>query len=284
MSLLTEILERTRADLEARRAHVPLAEIESKAAKAPPVRPFLKGFGKGFRIIGEIKAASPSGGKMAPRNVEKALEVYNASPAIAAISVLTNAPYFGGSLEYLQQVRQKTSKPVLRKDFIIDEYQVHETRAYGADAVLLMASVHFENPDLFSRLYKLAKSLNLEPFIEIGMREGREDLDKQIAMIPEDAGLVGVNSRQFKLGAKEQAGKRAGKDLTTSGSRHKDLIKLVPKNHGRIFVAESGIREPDEIKPLSELGYHAALIGTAFLKGPGKIEDIVKKFTASCMI
>lgn len=284
MTLLTEILERTRRDLEERRFRVPLSELERKAAAAPPVRPFLNAFGKGFRIIGEIKASSPSGGKMDPRNVEKALEVYNASPAIAAISVLTNNPYFGGSMEYLQQVRQKTSKPILRKDFIIDEYQVREARAYGADAVLLMASVHFENPDLFRRLYILAKSLKLQPFIEIGMREGREDMDKQTAMIPEDADLVGVNSRQFKMGSKEQAGKQAGKDLTTSKSRHKDMIKLVPKNHGRIFVAESGIHEPDEIKPLSELGYQAALIGTAFLKGPGKIEDIVPKFTASCMI
>ncbi|OGR87777.1 MAG: hypothetical protein A3A86_05290 [Elusimicrobia bacterium RIFCSPLOWO2_01_FULL_60_11] len=282
MTLLDEILERTRSDLEERRSRVPLAELERMAA--PPVRPFLKGFGKGFRIIGEIKASSPSGGRMDPRNVEHALEVYNASPAIAAISILTNAPYFGGSLEYLQQARQRTSKSILRKDFIIDEYQVREARAYGADAVLLMASVHFEDPGLFARLYKLAKSLGLEPFIEIGMREDLEDMDRQISMIPADASLVGVNSRQFKMGAKEEAGKRAGQDLTTDKGRHKELIKLIPKKSGRICVAESGIDDPGDLKSLAELGYQAALIGTAFLKGPAKIGDIVPKFAASCMI
>jgi indole-3-glycerol phosphate synthase len=86
------------------------------------------------------------------------------------------------------------------------------------------------------------------------------------------------------MGVKEEAGKRAGKDLTTLKSRHKDLIKLIPKRSGRIFAAESGIHEPRELQPLSQLGYHAALIGSAFLKGPGKIEDIVSKFTNAALM
>jgi len=277
MSLLNDILQRTRSDLVERRSHLPLSELQRRAKDMPPPKSLKGALSKGFSIIGEIKRRSPSAGEMNSRNVADALDVYNDSPIITAISVLTDEPFFGGSLERLWQARKATSKPILRKDFILDEYQVWEARAFGADAILLMGAVHEEQPNRLKDLYELAKSLGLQALVEIGMSQAGPQ--KQAAIVPKDADIWGVNSRQFhssRLKLRMRASKLLGRDFMTSASRHRQLRSLIPP--GKIAVAESGIHKPQEIDALVYLGYNAALIGTVFLKGPRTVADVVAAF------
>ncbi len=277
MSLLSDILRRTRSDLVERRSHLPLSELQRRAKDMPPPKSLKDALSKRFSIIGEIKRRSPSAGDMNSRNVADALDVYNDSPIITAISVLTDEPFFGGSLERLWQVRNATSKPILRKDFILDEYQVWEARAFGADAILLMGAVHEEYPTRLKDLYELAKSLGLQALVEIGMSEAGPQ--QQAAIVPRDADIWGINSRQFhisRFNLRMRASKLLGQDFTTSSNRHRQLRGLTPD--GKIVVAESGIHKPQEIDALVHLGYHAALIGTAFLKGPRRVADVVAAF------
>jgi indole-3-glycerol phosphate synthase len=277
MSLLSDILQRTRADLVERRSRLPLSELRRRAEDMAPPKSLKNALSKGFSIIGEIKRRSPSAGEMNSRNVADALEVYNDSLIITAISVLTDEPFFGGSLDRLWQARKATSKPILRKDFIVDEYQVWEARAFGADAILLMAAVHEENPGQLGYLYEVAKSLGLQALVEIGMSQAGPE--KQAAIIPRDAEICGINSRQFhssRLKLRMRVSKLLGQDFMTSPNRHRQLRHLIPL--GKIAVAESGIDQPQEIDALVNLGYNAALIGTAFLKGPRRVVDVVAAF------
>lgn len=277
MSLISDILQRTRADLVERQSRLPLSELRRRAEDMPPPKSLKDALSNGFSIIGEIKRRSPSAGEMNSRNVADALDVYNDSPIITAISVLTDEPFFGGSLDRLSQVRKATSKPILRKDFIVDEYQVWEARAFGADAILLMGAVHEKNPGRLESLYALAKSLGLQALVEIGMSKAGPE--QQAAIVPRDAEIWGINSRQFHsspLKLRMHASKLLGQDLMTSRSRHRQLRGLIPP--GKIAVAESGIHQPAEIDELVELRYNAALIGTAFLNGPRRVADVVSAF------
>ena len=277
MSVLSDILQRTRADLVERQSRLPLSELRRRANDMPPPKSLKEALSNGFSIIGEIKRRSPSGGEMNSRNVADALDVYNDSPIITAISILTDEPFFGGSLERLWEVRKATGKPILRKDFILDEYQVWEARAFGADAILLMGAVHKEQPGRLNDLYELAKSLGLQALVEIGMSQAGPQ--RQAAIVPRDAEIWGINSREFHstpLKLRMRASKLFGQDFTTSSRRHRQLRDLIPP--GKIAVAESGIHQPREIDALVHLGYNAALIGTAFLKGPRSVADVVSAF------
>lgn len=281
MSLLSDILTRTEADLEIRRRHLPESDLKKRAADAPPTRSLKEALSCDFSIIGEIKRCSPSQGAMNLRNVQDALSVYNDSAIISAISVLTDKPFFGGSLNHLAKVRAETSKPILRKDFIIDEYQIWEARAFGADAILLMAEVHERNPQRLHDLYALARSLGLQCLVEIGMGESRLGAVKQTGIIPKDAEIIGINSRQFssRLKFRVRISKvlgRFGWDLTTYRSQHQTLRSLIPA--GKLAVAESGIKSPVELDTLIALDYNAALIGTAFLKSSRRIATVVADF------
>src|SRR6478672_6580708 len=141
MAFLQEIVARKKEELASAKSLRDLDRIKAMAREAPPVRPFADALRKQFGLIAEIKRKSPSGGEMRAANVEAAASAYARSHVVKAISVLTNAIDFGMSIEDLQRVREITGKPVLRKDFIFDEYQVYEARAFGADALLLMVNV-----------------------------------------------------------------------------------------------------------------------------------------------
>src|SRR5438046_2838015 len=124
MSILSKILERTREELRHQKVRRPIAELKHRASDVPRARSFRAGLEPGFKIIGELKRRSPTMGDMGRETFSPALKAYNESTVVGAISVLTNKPFFGGSLSRLWRVRENTKKPVLRKDFIIDEYQV----------------------------------------------------------------------------------------------------------------------------------------------------------------
>jgi len=203
-----------------------------------------------INLIAEIKKASPSKGILrGDFNPVKIAITYQANGA-AVISVLTDERFFEGRLEYIKKVKENVSLPILRKDFIIDEYQIYETVAAGADAILLIAELLSTNE--VASFYDLATSLGLEVLMEV---HNEEDVEKALAA---DADIIGINNRDlhtFKV------------DLGTT----QKLIRLIPQN--RVKVSESGIRTYEDVMFLKSLGVNAVLIGEAFMES----EDIAAK-------
>jgi indole-3-glycerol phosphate synthase len=277
MSLIKDILSESGKRLAERQRKVPLSELQRRAADAPRA---IAGFrdaleASDFSIIAEIKAASPSSGAMDPANVRAALEIYGETDSVSAISILTDEDYFGGSLERLWFARQRTTKPILRKDFIVDEYQVWEARAHGADAVLLMADLYRDEPGKLARIFELVRSLGMDALFELGMRTAVNPL----SVVPADAMIWGVNSRRFhttKLQVRSTIGRLLGKELSIDADAHGALRPQIP--NGKIAVAESGIQDPADLNRLFKIRYRAALIGTAFLKQGSSVASVVGAF------
>lgn len=262
------------AELAAATRTRPLSELQRMVRDAPPVRSFAAALRGKFGLIGEIKRQSPSAGQMRPENVACAPAAYEASPFVLAISVLTNHSHFGMSIEDLARIRTVTSKPILRKDFIVDEYQVWEARAFGADAILLMANLL--NTERLDRLWKLASELGMDVLFECHTAE-------QIARVPHGATVYGINTRNFDVPSTEYARARkdeTGRDLTTDLSRL-ELGRLIPTH--AVKVAESGIRATD-VREVHAMGvYNAMLVGTALLKSAQGIERELAEFARAIM-
>lgn len=288
MSFLDGIVANTAVRVADRRARTPLAELRARLRDAPPVRSLHDAVAKGFGVIAEHKRRSPSGGAMNSTNVAAAYETYAALPWVVGVSVLTEEDYFDGTVQDLGTAREKTHKPILRKDFIIDEYQIVEARAFGADAILLMASVLAGDPPRMSALHAMARDIGLDVLVEIGMTERRiEDL---VSVLPADARMIGVNARRFATGSTPGSATNAGAaesqrrpdpsakyDLPTDVRAHVEFRRLVPE--GKLAVAESGIHTAAELRAARDAGYHAALVGTAFLKGPQTIGDVAAELS-----
>lgn len=276
MSFLDAIVANTRARVAERRVKEPLDEIRARLADAPSPRSLFDALRGRFSVIAEHKRRAPSAGPMSPENVARAYETYAETPWISAVSVLTDHDYFDGARDDLVVAREKTKKPVLRKDFIVDEYQVLEARAFGADAILLMASVLASDPAKMRDLHALARSLGLDVLVELGMTERRiEDL---VDVVPKDARIWGINARAFaKKDGSKSADPNARHDLSTDVSRHVEYRRLVPA--GKIAVAESGIHTAAELRGAREAGYDAALVGTAFLVGPKSISEVTAELS-----
>jgi indole-3-glycerol phosphate synthase len=263
-TILDAIMADVRKEMAASQQERPLAELRRIISDAPPVRSLPNALRSGFGLIAEIKERSPSHGAMRRQNVDEAPAAYEQSSIVSAISVLTNAAHFGMSMERLHHVKILTSKPVLRKDFIFDDYQVFEARAFGADAILLMANLL--DSEEMARLYGLARELGMTALFECHHRE-------QIDQAPPDAEIYGINSRSFEarrntLGIGRYALSAllgqlgSGKDLTIDESRFQ-LGQHLPAH--AIKVAESGVH-PETVASLrDQLGYHAALVGTSLL-------------------
>jgi indole-3-glycerol phosphate synthase len=279
MSFLDQIVANTKTRVAERRARRPLDDVKARLRDAPPQRSLAAVLQHGFGVIAEHKRRSPSGGASAAQNVADAYGVYRATPWIKAISVLTDEDYFDGKLEDLAVARAATEKPILRKDFIVDEYQVYEARAAGADAILLMASVLWKDPPLLSALFELARGVDLDVLVELGNTERRiEDL---VAIVPAGARIWGINARNFAKrtsDASTSSDPGARHDLPTDVRHHQDFRKLVPE--GKIAVAESGIHTATELAAARAAGYSAALIGTAFLAGPKSVAAVASDLAA----
>jgi indole-3-glycerol phosphate synthase len=262
-TILDRILADVRVEIDgAKRLRTP-ADLRAMIADAPSVRPLDAALEASFGLIAELKACSPSVGPMRAENVAEAPSAYEESPAVRALSVLTNERHFGGSMERLKEIRSKVSKPVLRKDFLLDEYQVREARAFGADAILLMASVL--DAARLKGFHELAMELGMEALFEVHDEE-------EVAALPAKARIVGINSRRFKA-PEESAGFAA---VGGQGSSAKDfsirldtfdLVDRLPA--GTIRVAESGL-DAGNISSVSEK-FHAALVGTYLLRDPAGI-------------
>ncbi|MEE9543164.1 MAG: indole-3-glycerol phosphate synthase TrpC, partial [Thermodesulfobacteriota bacterium] len=215
--ILDEIMASKRAELKGTKESVTLAELEAKLDGLEPVRDFVSALkADGVRIIAEVKKASPSKGIIREDfdPVEIALE-YEANGA-AAISVLTEEKYFEGSLDFLSAIRERVTLPLLRKDFIFDDYQLVEARVFGADAVLLIMAVL--DDDTFSALFKRATELGLFILVEV---HHEAELERAVRL---GAQVIGINNRDLK-------------SFVTDIETTRRLIKLVPE--GCTIVSES---------------------------------------------
>jgi indole-3-glycerol phosphate synthase len=246
---LDAIVERRRRDLAARTAAMPLAELQARARKLPPPLDFAGALRKpGIHVIAEVKRASPSRGPIAPTADPVAVARSYAKAGAAAISVLTEEPHFMGSIEFLPAIKQAlgaTCPPLLRKDFIVDPYQVWEARAYQADAILLIVAA-LADSELRS-LRGLARELGLHTLVEV---HDEAELARAVAS---GAEVIGINNRDLRTFATTL-------DVTAR------LRPLVPPD--RVVVSESGIGSRADVRRLAALGVNAFLIGEALMASP----------------
>lgn len=269
VTLLDRILPDVRRELNEARAKMPLEEVRRRAADARPPRDFAAALGaEGFGLIAEWKLRSPSMGEMRPENAAAAVAAYESSPVVRAVSVLTNRTHFGGTIDDLAGVAAASAKPVLRKDFILDPYQVYEARAAGADAVLLMANVL--SAEQMAELHSLVRELGMESLFEV---HGAEE----IGALPQDARVIGINSRRFKSRAEIVPAGRSNKEDFTLDFSAFDLVKNLP--NGRIRVAESGVT-PASVAALAG-HFDAALVGTSLLRDPRGVVPALGDFIAA---
>jgi indole-3-glycerol phosphate synthase len=274
---ISAILTDTAREIEMDKSRQTVKRLKHLIHDAVPLRSFSSALSSGRALIGEIKERSPSQGRMRPQNFKDAAAAYKKSPVVKAISVLTSWNNFGQSMrvEMMEMVKRQTGKPVLRKDFIIEEYQVYQARAYGADAILLMANV-LERDEL-RRLSDLAFELGMDVLFETHRPEELEEL-------PETARIVGINSRSFDGGA---AGFRLARFfrqfLGSKVDRSVDLNRFdyVQTLPGRVIkVAESGVSSGN-CGEVFDMGFHAILVGTSLLMDERGVDGALKDFEAA---
>ena len=242
LTVLDQIIVRKRAELIAQQATIGIKELEQIAP--PPRRPFRSALEiKRPAIISEVKKASPSAGVIAENFDPATIAARYEQAGAAALSVLTDQQFFQGSLEHLGQARQATHLPVLRKDFTLDRYHLLEASTAGADAVLLIVAAL---PDLeLSELLEQAEELNLEALVEV---HSEEELDRALDV---GADLIGINNRNLKT-------------LEVSLETSLRLAEKIPPSV--LWISESGIRTPEDMKLLMDAGCRAFLIGESLMK------------------
>jgi indole-3-glycerol phosphate synthase len=241
---LEQLISSARHALEQRRHEVPRAELESQLAARRPSRPFGAALsGPGLALIAEFKRRSPSAGEIAgTAQVANLVGAYERGGA-AALSILTDEIHFGGSLEDLRSARLACGLPILRKDFILDPYQLYDAAVNGADAALLI--VRALDDRALGLMHEQARAIELECLVEV--HDGAE-LERALDL---GAEVIGVNSRDLDSG-------------TVDASVIYELIPDVPA--GKTLVAESGISTREELRELERAGVDAVLIGGALMK------------------
>lgn len=246
-TVLDKICADKRQHIDAKKAQTSLENLKAKTQDIDVTRRFIKALKDksqdGYALITEVKKASPSKGIIREDfNPVHIAQTYEGNGA-ACLSVLTDEPYFQGHDEYFTAIRSKVSLPMLRKDFMIDPYQIYESRALGADCILLIMACL--NDELANNLYELSKELGMDVLIEV---HDEEELDRALKLNPE---MIGVNNRNLKtLDVSLQTG------LDLGGRIPDDIFK----------VAESGISQPEEMKRFHDNGYRAFLIGESLMR------------------
>lgn len=258
MSVLDDILEGVRADLEERQREVALDRLKEMARRAPSPKDALAALsGDDVCVIAEVKRGSPSRGRMAAIDDPAALAMDYAAGGARVISVLTEGRRFGGSLADLAAVRSAVRTPVLRKDFIVGSYQLWEARAHGADMALLMVSVLEQNA--LVSLVERAVSIGLLPLVEV---HTEEELDRAV-----DAGakVIGVNARDLST-------------LEVDRTTFARIAPLIPD--GIIKIAESGVRGPHDLLAYAAAGADAVLVGESLVTGKNPRAAVADLVTA----
>ncbi|MEW6262305.1 MAG: indole-3-glycerol phosphate synthase TrpC [Thermodesulfobacteriota bacterium] len=244
-TVLDRILARKREEIEALKSRPEAAELRRRCLEQPPPRDLAAALKNCPRvpIIAEIKKASPSAGTLnGSVPTAKRARAYQAGGA-AALSILTDGPFFHGSLGDLEEARRAVTLPVLRKDFILEPVQLYESRAAGADAILLIAAALEESrlEDLFYQ----ALLLGLTPLVEV------HDAEELAAVLPLKPSLLGINNRNLAT-------------LEVTLATTENLMPLVPA--GTLVVSESGIAGAKDVTRLQQAGVTAFLIGTTLMK------------------
>jgi indole-3-glycerol phosphate synthase len=259
--LLATIVAATRKIVEVREAREPRADLEKRAALMAP-RPgrFHAALAQVDRVkvIAECKRRSPSRGVLRPSYDAPAIAKAYADAGAAAISVLTEPTFFDGSLDHLQSVRSVVDIPILRKDFIVSEYQLLESRAVGADAVLLIVAAL--RPVELKVLHDHALRLGLDVLVEV-----HDATELEIA-VDVGARIVGVNNRNLRT-------------LEVDPATSDELIAKIPASV--VSVSESGLKSADDVKRLRRMGYRAFLIGERFMTAPDPGEELRAFLAAS---
>ena len=255
MGMIEQLVAAAREGVERRRAEVPLADLEGRLVARGEDRPFREALVRpGLSLIAEFKRHSPSAGPIAAdAAVVDTVQEFERGGA-AALSVLTDEPHFGGNLEDLRAAREACDLPILRKDFVIDPYQLYEAAAFGADAVLLI--VRAMDRDRLEELHSEALRLDLDPLVEV---HDEPELERALEL---DASVVGINNRNLDTG------------IVDVGTTF-ELMPDVPT--GKTVVAESGISDPTQLEELDRVGVDAVLIGEALMRAPDR-EAQVREF------
>jgi indole-3-glycerol phosphate synthase len=244
MGMIEELVDAARAGAERRRAELPLEELEGRLSDRPEQRPFGEALTRpGLSLIAEFKRRSPSAGEIrdgaTPAEIARAYEEGGA----AALSVLTDGPHFGGSLDDLLEARAACALPVLQKDFVVDRYQLYEAAVAGADAVLLIVAAL--ELDRLARLYDEARQLDLDVVVEV---HNEKELESALTF---DAEVIGINNRNLD-------------DFSVDVGTTFELITDVPA--GKTVVSESGIADRGTLEELERVGVDAVLIGEALMR------------------
>lgn len=244
--ILHQIMAHKRHEVEVQKRHLPLAELETQVADQAPARDFAAALARpGVRLIAEVKKASPSKGLLCPNfhpvDLARTYELYGA----AAISVLTDQRFFQGELDYLSQIKQAVGLPVLRKDFIFDAYQIYQSRAAGADALLLIAAVLSDSE--IQELLELTHQLGMQALIET------HDEGEVKRVLPLNPCVMGINNRNLV-------------DFTVDLDNFGRLRSLLPAE--TIAVAESGVHSAADVQRLTQMRADAILVGEALVTAP----------------
>ncbi len=261
--ILNRILERKAEEVAERRVHMPLVDLAARAADLPATRGFVAAIEARIdadepAVIAEVKKASPSKGVIRAEFDPAAIARSYAAGGATCLSVLTDRDFFQGSEAFLGQARAACALPVLRKDFIIDPYQVHEARAIGADCILLIVAALED--DLLLQLATLAGELGLDVLCEV---HNADELERAHAL---PVRLIGVNNRNLR-------------NFETSLQTSLDLQEMV--EYDRIVVAESGIRTADDVTRLRAGGIQAFLVGEAFMRASNPGQELQRLFAGA---
>ena len=254
--MLSEIIAKKRKEVEQKKKSLPLSTLKERIARREASLDFAHALsGVSIRLIAEVKQASPSRGLLCPNFNPIALAKTYAQGGAAAISVLTEANYFQGSIEHLAAIREAVRLPLLRKDFIFDPYQIYESAAYGADALLLIVAILSQ--EQLEELLSLSQSLGLSCLVEV-----HNESEVERALLS-GAKIIGINNRDLNT-------------LTVDISTTRRLRPLIPLE--RIVVSESGISSRGDIQKLKEWGVNAALVGEALVTAgdiPTKMKELI---------
>jgi indole-3-glycerol phosphate synthase len=257
MSVLDRIVDSTREDVARRRQAVPLSELEQQAAGRRDDRPFSEALtAPGISVIAEHKRRSPSAGEIrAGATVTEIVEAYERGGA-AALSILTEERHFGGSLQDLADALAASALPILRKDFVVDPYQVYESAVAGADAILLIVAA-LDDDDL-GLLHREAAGLDLDVLVEV---HDEQELERALEVV--DADVIGINNRDLV-------------DFSVDIERTYELLSDVPA--GKTVVSESGFHTREQLDDLERVGIDAVLIGESLMRAPD-VETACRELT-----
>jgi indole-3-glycerol phosphate synthase len=246
-NVLERIVDVTRDEVRRRRKEVPQSDLEARLGPHREGRPFAEALVRpGVSVIAEHKRRSPSAGEIRAGATVTEIAQADERGGAAALSVLTEGPHFGGSLADLEEARVAVELPILRKDFVVDGYQVYEAAVAGADAILLIVAAL--EPKELARLYSEAQGLDLDILVEV---HDEDELETALEVV--DADVIGINNRNLV-------------DFTVDVERTYELLSDVPA--GKTVVSESGFNTREQLDDLERVGVDAVLVGESLMRAP----------------